>query len=92
MIELIHKIPIDNIFIALGGLLPGIGGSFTNFGYTEVLYVTELVGIIFIYIGYSSMRQDKTISIYQTQFSDLPATSKERLGEQSPNVFLGEAL
>jgi hypothetical protein len=41
-----------NIFIAVGALLPGIGGSFTVFGLTEVLYVTEFVGIILIYAGY----------------------------------------
>jgi len=43
---------VANIFIAVGALLPGIGGSFTVFGHTEVLYVTEFVGIILIYIGY----------------------------------------
>ncbi len=58
---------IGNIFIAFGGLLPGIGGSFTKFGYTEVLYVTELLGIILIYIGYNIIRQDRTISIYEAQ-------------------------
>jgi hypothetical protein len=58
---------IGNIFIALGGLLPGIGGSFTKFGYTEVLYVTELLGIILIYRGYHTMKQDRTISIYEAQ-------------------------
>ncbi len=41
-----------NIFIAVGALLPGIGGSFTVFGYTEVLYVTEFAGIVLIYAGY----------------------------------------
>lgn len=58
---------IGNIFIAVGGLLPGIGGSFTKFGYTEVLYVAELLGIILIYMGYHTMKQDRTISIYETQ-------------------------
>lgn len=58
---------LGNVFIALGGLLPGIGGSFTKFGYTEVLYVTELIGIILIYVGYRIIRYDKTISIYQIQ-------------------------
>lgn len=58
---------LGNVFIALGGLLPGIGGSFTKFGYTEVLYVTELIGIILIYAGYRIIRSDKTISIYQIQ-------------------------
>ena len=41
-----------NILISVGALLPGIGGSFTRFGYTEVLYVTEFAGIILIYAGY----------------------------------------
>lgn len=41
-----------NALIAIGALLPGIGGSFTRFGYTEVLYVTEFLGIILIYLGY----------------------------------------
>ncbi len=43
---------IGNVYIAVGALLPGIGGAFTRFGYTEVLYVTELVGLLFIYTGY----------------------------------------
>ncbi len=60
---------IGNIFIAVGGLLPGIGGSFTKFGYTEVLYVTELLGIILIYMGYQSMKSDRTISIYEAQLA-----------------------
>ena len=56
-----------NIYIAMGGLLPGIGGSFTKFGYTEVLYVTELLGIILIYLGYVTMKNDKTLSVYEAQ-------------------------
>lgn len=43
---------IGNVYIAIGGLLPGIGGTFTRFGYTEVLYVTELLGLLFIFAGY----------------------------------------
>jgi hypothetical protein len=38
--------------IAVGAILPGIGGAFTRFGHTEVLYVTELLGLLFIYAGY----------------------------------------
>ncbi|NNL31769.1 MAG: hypothetical protein HKO80_01045 [Flavobacteriaceae bacterium] len=41
-----------NIFIALGALLPGIGGSFTRAGYVEVLFVTEFLGLVLIYWGY----------------------------------------
>ncbi|MDH3298833.1 MAG: hypothetical protein OEM23_02135 [Gemmatimonadota bacterium] len=41
-----------NVLIAVGALLPGIGGTFTRFGHVEVLYVTEFVGILLIYLGY----------------------------------------
>jgi hypothetical protein len=41
-----------NVLIAIGALLPGIGGSFTRFGHVEVLYVTEFLGILLIYWGY----------------------------------------
>lgn len=41
-----------NIAIAVGGILPGIGGSFTRFGHVEVLYVTELIGLCLIFLGY----------------------------------------
>jgi hypothetical protein len=43
---------VGNVLIAVGAVLPGIGGSFTRFGYTEVLYVTEFLGLITIYAGY----------------------------------------
>jgi len=43
---------VGNIFIAIGAILPGIGGTFTRFGHVEVLYVTEFVGLLLIYTGY----------------------------------------
>lgn len=43
---------IGNTLIAVGALLPGIGGTATRFGYTEVLYVTELLGLLLILGGY----------------------------------------
>lgn len=48
-----------NIFIAAGGLLPGIGGSFTRMGYVNVLFITELTGLLLIYIGYRIIKSDK---------------------------------
>jgi len=48
-----------NIYIAIGGLLPGIGGSFTRMGYVNVLFVTELTGLLLIYIGYRIIKADK---------------------------------
>jgi hypothetical protein len=43
---------LGNILIAVGAILPGIGGSFTRAGFVEVLYITEFVGIILIFMGY----------------------------------------
>lgn len=43
---------VGNALIATGALLPGIGGAFTRFGHTEVLYVTEFIGIILMFLGY----------------------------------------
>lgn len=43
---------VGNIFIAIGAILPGIGGAMTRAGYVEALYLTELVGLGLIYVGY----------------------------------------
>ncbi|KAA3635995.1 MAG: hypothetical protein DWQ02_08995 [Bacteroidetes bacterium] len=48
-----------NIFIAIGGLLPGIGGTFTRMGYVEVLFLTELIGLFLIYYGYRIIKLEK---------------------------------
>jgi outer membrane receptor protein involved in Fe transport len=41
-----------NVLIAVGALLPGIGGSLTRAGFVEALYVTELIGLVLVWIGY----------------------------------------
>src|SRR3954454_997016 len=58
---------LGNILIAIGALLPGIGGTYTRFGYVEVLYITELVGLVFIYLGYHAMRMDQSSSLHANQ-------------------------
>ena len=58
---------LGNIFIAIGALLPGIGGSFTRFGYVEVLYVTELLGLLCIYYGYRIIKKDPSVSVHNIQ-------------------------
>jgi hypothetical protein len=47
-----HHRYVGNVLIAIGAILPGIGGTFTRFGHVEVLYVTEFVGLLFIFSGY----------------------------------------
>ena len=46
-----HRV-VANVLIAVGAILPGIGGTATRMGYTEVLYVTELLGLLLIWAGY----------------------------------------
>jgi hypothetical protein len=46
-----HRV-VGNVLIAVGALLPGIGGTATRMGHVEVLYVTEILGIILIWMGY----------------------------------------
>lgn len=58
---------LGNVLIATGALLPGIGGSFTRLGYVEVLYVTELTGILLIWWGYHLMSSVAVTSIYAAQ-------------------------
>jgi len=41
-----------NVLIAVGAILPGIGGTATRMGYVEVLYVTELIGLLLTWAGY----------------------------------------
>jgi len=43
---------MGNVLIAAGAILPGIGGTATRMGHTEVLYVTELAGLVLIGWGY----------------------------------------
>ena len=46
-----HRV-VGNVLIAIGAVLPGIGGTATRLGHTEVLYVTEFVGLALIWAGY----------------------------------------
>jgi hypothetical protein len=40
-----------NALIAIGAILPGIGGSFAKAGHVEVLYAGECVGLMLIWLG-----------------------------------------
>jgi hypothetical protein len=47
------NLAIGNALIAIGAILPGIGGGMAKAGVVEALYIGEFVGIILIWIGYS---------------------------------------
>ena len=58
---------LGNTLIAVGALLPAIGGISTRFGHVEILYITEFIGLSFIYFGYDMMRKDRTLSLHTNQ-------------------------
>lgn len=43
---------IGNIFIAVGALMPAIGGSFIKLGLPDFLYLSELLGVILMFVGF----------------------------------------
>jgi hypothetical protein len=62
---------VANVLIAVGAILPGIGGTATRMGYTEVLYVTELAGLLLIWAGYRISQRAVVSSVLQ-----VPAQAK----------------
>ncbi|MEN8237610.1 MAG: hypothetical protein ABFR53_00270 [Actinomycetota bacterium] len=58
---------LGNIYIAVGAILPGIGGSFARAGVVEVLYVTELMGLILIWAGFRVISGDRVVSVFSSQ-------------------------
>ena len=48
---LLHR-TIGNILIAVGAIIPAFGGTFSRFGISGALYVSELVGAVLLFIGF----------------------------------------
>ena len=43
---------IGNILIAAGAFAPAMGGSFIKMGLADWMYLTELIGVILMYVGF----------------------------------------
>jgi hypothetical protein len=43
---------VGNVLIAVGALLPAMSGSFLRMGLPDFLYLSELLGVILMYIGF----------------------------------------
>ena len=60
---LLHR-AIGNIFIAVGAILPAFGGTFSRFGISGALYLSEFLGAITMFIGFiratTPMKSDQT--------------------------------
>jgi hypothetical protein len=48
---LLHR-TIGNILIAVGAILPAFGGTFSRFGLSGALYLSELLGAVLMFIGF----------------------------------------
>lgn len=50
-----------NILIAAGALMPAMGGSFLKAGLPDWLYLSELIGVILMYIGFTQATAGKAV-------------------------------
>jgi hypothetical protein len=48
---LLHRV-IGNVLIAAGALFPAFGGTFSRMGISGALYISELLGITLLFIGF----------------------------------------
>lgn len=64
-----------NLFIAVGAILPGIGGGFARAGMVEVLYVGEFVGLLLIWAGYRVISGDRALPIHRAQRARVSTTT-----------------
>ena len=65
-----------NVLIAVGAILPGIGGGFARAGMVEVLYVGEFVGLLLIWAGYRVISGDRALPIHRAQRSQLSTAAR----------------
>jgi len=60
---------VGNIFIAAGALLPAMGGSFVKAGLVDLLYLSELLGVVLMFIGFllATAPQPQSLSSARTK-------------------------
>lgn len=63
-----------NWLIAIGAILPGIGGSMAKAGHVEALYVGELVGLIIMWLGYETIARRYSRARSAAQLSQASAS------------------
>ena len=55
---------LGNILIAIGALLPAIGGSFVGMGLPDFLFLSEFLGAILMYVGF--LQATATVAVKNT--------------------------
>lgn len=54
---------LGNCLIAMGALLPGIGGGMAKAGIVEALYIGEFIGLVLIWLGASMVSKPRSIPV-----------------------------
>ncbi len=67
---------IGTALIAVGGLLPAIGGSMAKAGVVEGLYIGEFLGIILIWIGYEFCIKSRPVKVDAENIESLLPTAR----------------
>ncbi len=57
---------LGNILIAAGALMPAMAGSFIKAGLADWLYVSEFLGVIVMYLGFTLATQRQTVEAKPT--------------------------
>jgi hypothetical protein len=61
---------IGNVLIAVGALAPALAGSFVKLGLPDLLYLSELIGVVLMYVGFiraTTFPITKTVSVTTNQ-------------------------
>jgi len=56
-----------NALIALGAIMPGIGGGFAKAGFVEALYVGECVGLMVIWLGDRVCSREQVVPVRRAE-------------------------
>ena len=58
---------LGNVLIAAGALMPAMAGSFVKAGLADILYISELIGAILMFLGFllSTQKQKTTEQVLQ---------------------------
>jgi hypothetical protein len=62
---------LGNILIAAGALMPAMGGSFVKAGLPDWLYLSEFIGVVLMYVGFTQA----TVSKPAHETSPVPASA-----------------
>jgi hypothetical protein len=64
---------VGNILIAVGAMMPAMGGTFTKAGLPDWLYLSEFIGVILMYLGFMQATAGKPVK--EKKPAEVPASA-----------------